>query len=332
MRKTAHPFPKTEAPSLSVNDLARQVKSWLLDSEVRQLSRATIENRRIVTDKLLWYCRQEEFGVVGLPELRQFLAYLSTGHESEGGRWDNGQLKRKAKSGTAATYYGRLRSFFNFLVDEGVLESSPLATMKAPVDRPDQIQPFTLEQVTALMNAAKRSRHPKRDFALISFMLDTGVRASEVCSIRMSDVDISGRRVRVLGKGNKERSVYFGASTTKALWAYLREEDRGDDSPLFMSDRGTHARDAMTRSGLLQLMERLGKAARIDAARCSPHTCRHTFAVEFLRNGGNLFTLQQLLGHTGLKQTQRYVALAQADMEKQHRAYSPVDRMKGKTR
>ena len=330
MRKTALPFRQAEAASLPVQDIARHAQGWLLDSEIRQLSPATVANRKIILDKLVWFCRQHEFESCGLLELRQFLAYVSTGHEAEGGRWRNVNLTQKAKAGTAATYYGRLRSFFNFLVVEGVLDASPFATMRAPVDRPDQIQPFTQDQIGELLVAAKRSRHPKRDHALVSFLLDTGVRASELCDIRMRDVDLSGRRVRVLGKGNKERSVFFGASTTKALWAYLREKkNRTDDTPLFLSDRGGKAGEAMTRSGVLQLVGRLGEAAELDATRCSPHTFRHTFAVEFLRNGGNLFSLQQLLGHTGLKQTQRYIALASADLEKQHRAYSPVDRLKG---
>jgi site-specific recombinase XerD len=84
----------------------------------------------------------------------------------------------------------------------------------------------------------------------------------------------------------------------------------------------------LTRSGLLQLIRRLGKAAKIEACRCSPHTFRHTFAVEFLRAGGNVFTLKELLGHTTLTMTQRYVAIAQADIESQHRRFSPADRLK----
>lgn len=83
----------------------------------------------------------------------------------------------------------------------------------------------------------------------------------------------------------------------------------------------------MKRSGLLQLIRRLGRKAGIQATRCSPHTFRNTFAVEFLRGGGNLFSLQQLLGHSSLSMTNRYVALAQGDIENQHRQFSPADRL-----
>ena len=141
---------------------------------------------------------------------------------------------------------------------------------------------------------------------------------------------MSARKCIVLGKGNKHRVVYFGRQTAKALWNYLREEDREPCSPVFLSDRGTKAGEPLTRAGLRQLIERLGKAANIEAVRCSPHTFRHTFAVTFLRNGGNVFSLQQILGHTSLQMTNRYVAVSQADLERQHRQFSPVDRLGGK--
>ena len=88
----------------------------------------------------------------------------------------------------------------------------------------------------------------------------------------------------------------------------------------------------LTRTGLRVLIGRLGKVAKVETTRCSPHTFRHTFSVEFLRAGGNVFTLQQLLGHTHLHMTNRYVALAQADIENQHRQFSPVARLKGRSR
>jgi len=155
--------------------------------------------------------------------------------------------------------------------------------LRPPVNRPDQIQPFTEEQIDALLAAAKRSQHPRRDEAIVLFLLDTGVRASELCNLRMKDMDLQGRRCTVVGKGNKTRSIYFGRNTTKALWQYLKENPREEDESVFTSDRGTRAGEPLTRSGLLQLMMRLGKAAKIEATRCSSHTWRHTFAVTFLK-------------------------------------------------
>jgi len=329
MQKTAHPFPKSEV-AIGLAELDRYAKGWLLDSEIRQLSPGTLASRRLVVEKLLWFLRQQELSTCGTMELRQFLAYLTNSHESEGGRWGNDRRRRRMRPSSIGMYYGRLRTLFRFLVDEGILEASPMESVRPPVVRSDQVQPFTQAQINALLQAAKRSNHPRRDEAILLILLDTGLRASELCSLKMKDVDLPGRRCIVLGKGNKRRAVYFGRDTTKAIWNYLKEQERDDEDPLFYSDRGTRKGEAMTRSGLLQLFERLGKVAKVEATRCSPHTCRHTFAVEFLRGGGNTFALMQLLGHTSLKMTNRYVALAQADIEHQHRQYSPVDRLRSR--
>ena len=155
-------------------------------------------------------------------------------------------------------------------------------------------------------------------------MLDTGVRASDLCGLPFNDVDIVSRKTIILGKGNKHRSVYFGRETGRLLWQYVREEGIEGTEPLFLSTK----RNAFTCSGLLQLIERLGDSAGVEATRCSPHTLRHTFAVMFLRGGGSVFTLKEMIGHTAISMTSRYVALAQADVQNKHRLFSPVERMR----
>lgn len=314
---------------LDLSILERFAEGWLLDGEIRQHSPQTNAVRRIVIQKLLWFLKDREYPACGTQELRQFLAYLTRGHNDEGGRWGNPQLTRPVRPRTVKDYHGHLRTFFRWIVTEGAIGDSPMEPIAAPISRPDQIQPFTDQQLEALLAAAKKSTHPKRDEAIVLLLLDTGLRASELCGLRLSDLDMQNKRLSALGKGSKHRTVSFGRTAARSLWNYLREDPREPESPLFLSDRGTGSGGPMTRSGLLQLMERLGARAGIQATRCSPHTFRHTFAVSFLRNGGNVFTLQQILGHTSLTMTNRYVALAQADIERQHRMYSPVDALKG---
>jgi site-specific recombinase XerD len=297
---------------------------WLLACEIAQHSKRTIGNRRSILDKFIWFLKQRGYSTCGTLELRQFLAYLNKGHTQAGGRWGNSQQTRPVRPRTVKDYHNHLRTLFRWIVAEGGMEVSPMVRIPAPTARPDQIQPFTPAQVQALLAAAKQSTHARRNEALVWFLLDTGIRASELCALTGKDVDFQARRCVVLGKGNKHRTVPFGGTAARALWNYLKDEPHEPEEALFLSERG----EALTRSGLLQLIERLGKAAKIDAIRCSPHTFRHTFAVEFLRAGGNVFSLQQLLGHTDLKMTNRYVALAQADIEAQHRQFSPADRLK----
>lgn len=316
---------------LDTGTLRRSIVSWLLDGKLRQLSPGTLANRKLITDKLLWFLTQQELPECGVPELKRFFAYLGSGHEQEGGRWGNPANCKPVRPSTFLMYYGRLRTLFASLVEEGTIESSPFDHLKPPIVRDDQIQPFTQTQTHALLHAASLSACPKRNKAILLFLLDTGVRASELCGLLMKDIDIAGQKATVLGKGNKKRTVYFGRMATRALISYLKEDEHTAKEALFFAwEEGRSSRNGLTRSGLTQLIRRLGRAAKLEAVRSSPHTFRHTFAVEFLRNGGNQFTLMNLLGHTQMKQTSRYVALAQADIENQHRQYSPADTMQTK--
>ncbi|HZT41462.1 MAG TPA: tyrosine-type recombinase/integrase [Chthonomonadaceae bacterium] len=328
MNNRAPRFAKTDAASVTVNDLERYAEGWLLAGEIDQHSSRTLDSRRSILNKLLWFLRQKELSCCGTMELRQFLAYLTNGHKEEGGRWGNAQQTRPVRPRTVHTYHGHLRTFFRWIVSEDGLEISPMERIPVPTARADQVQPFTPGQVDALLYAAKQSKYPHRNQAIIYLLLDTGLRASELCALKREDVDFQAKHCSVLGKGNKRRIVPFGKTAAKALWNYLKAEPCDPDDPLFLSERG----DPLTRSGLRLLFVRLGRVAGITAARCSPHTFRHTFAVEFLRAGGNVFTLQQILGHTTLSMTNRYVALAQADIENQHRQFSPADRLKKRDR
>ena len=208
-----------------------------------------------------------------------------------------------------------------------------MARVKPPIDRPDQVQPFTNDQVLDILAAAKKSSHPKRDYAICIFLLDSGLRVSEMCSLTMADLDMPARSATVEGKGGKKRSISFGAQTTKALWSYLREYERHEHQAIFLSDRGLETGEALTSNGVLQMLHRLADRAELKNVRCSPHTFRHTFAINFLRNGGNQFTLMQILGHTDTKMTQRYVAFAEADVARQQKIHSPADHIiKGRNR
>lgn len=293
------------------------------------MSARTLGNRREVLRKLAWFLEQRGLKQVGPNELRAFFLYLTRPAEP-GGRWGNPRETGLLKPGTVVTYFNVLRTLCAHLVETEALPVSPMAKLKPPIDRPDQIQPFTGEQVSALEAQARRSVYPLRDSAIVLLLLDTGMRASELCGLRVQDVDLVGRRCVVRGKGGKERALSLGQRATRAVWAHLRGREDEPEAALFQSQRGQRPGEGFTRSGLTQLIHRLGEAAGIVGVRCSPHTFRHTFSIEFLRAGGNQFTLMEILGHQDLKQTSRYLRLAQADIERQHRAFSPGDRMKRK--
>ena len=314
------------ADPINVQELRKFGQGWILDGQYRQLSPLTAEARRNVLDHFFWWLARDQALTCGAQEIKGFLNYATIGHREPGGRYGVAKLNKPLRPRTVKDIYGILRSFFRYLVAEGYIQESPVEAVRPPIHRPDQIQPFSEDQIKSLLQAAKQTRNPKRDEALLLFMLDTGVRASELCGLKFSDVDIVSRKAIVLGKGNKHRAVYFGRETGRALWQYVRDEGIEGNTALFLSVD----RQPFTRSGLLQLVERLGSVCKIEATRCSPHTLRHTFAVMFLRGGGSVFTLKEMLGHTDLAMTSRYVSLAQADVQNQHRQFSPVERLRGR--
>ncbi|MGI4789504.1 MAG: tyrosine-type recombinase/integrase, partial [Janthinobacterium lividum] len=197
-----------------------------------------------------------------------------------------------------------------------------------PVCRADQIQPFTPDQVEAILAACRQTQQPRRDEAMIMLLVDTGVRASELCGLKHQDLDLTEKRITVLGKGGKKRTIYFGQRSTKALWTYLGGKPVDADAPLFPSERASAKGDHLSRFGLRDMIGRLEEKAGITGVRCSAHTFRHSFAVSFLRGGGQVYALKEIMGHTDLKMTLKYVALAEADLASQRR-FSPGDQLTG---
>lgn len=326
--------PRTPGSPISATDLARYARAWILDCRARGLSHRSTESYQAALDALLWWLGREKLPHCGEDELRGFLLYLRTAHDSPEGRLrdepsparrgSNAQHK-PLSSRTLLNYYRSVRTLFAWMVEEGVAPASPFDRLRPPVHRASQVQPFTPDQVRALLDATRRSASPRRDRAIVLMLLDTGLRASELIALRWGDLDIAERTARVRGKGGKWRSVSWSGDTARAIVAYAKDRGRDDADPLFLSESGNTPGEALTRGGLGKIILRLGREAGIErAVRCSPHTLRHTFAVMFLRAGGNVFSLKAILGHESLEMTNRYVALAQADLSAQHRQFSPV--------
>jgi site-specific recombinase XerD len=314
--------------------LSRCVEVWLADGQAQGWSPRTLAARRDMLGKFLWWLRQEEcseqLGEISAETIRFFLTYLRT--ETAGARWGSAMpnTARPARPSTVDTYYRALRAFFNFAVREGLLAVSPCQRLKPPRVPKDQVQPFTPEQAQALVDAAKQSAQPARDTALVLVLLDTGLRVSELCSLRVGDVDPETKEITVRGKGGKRRTIFVGPNVRRAVWRYIERERRleSEDEPLFIAHRGRRTDGGLTPNGICQLFHRLGRAAGIRGTRVSPHTARHYFAISMLRNGANLFELQQLMGHEDLTMLRRYVALAEADLARVHRTASPAARLK----
>lgn len=319
----------TGEEDISGADLALGVADWLADGKYRDCTPATLQKRTIITRNLLWFLTDQKNTGCGVAELKAFITYLRTGHDDPRGRWGNPHNNRPTGRSTAATYYATIKTLFRYLIEEGYVETSPLERMEKPRESKHQVQPFAISEVDSMIEQTKKTDHPKRNKAIIMLLLDTGMRASEMCGLLKRDVDLDGRYVVLMGKGKKRRQLPLRPKTVSAIALYIRQDGGRDEmDPVFRSERGIKIGDNLTRSGLLRLVSRLGDAAGIIAKRSSPHTFRHTFAIEFLRAGGNVYALMHALGHSSLKTCMIYLAIAQADLQEQHRQHSPVNKLK----
>ena len=314
---------------IAAEDVKCFTTEWFLETELQQLSPKTLTIREEFLGKFLWFLEERDIKEVGSSEIKSFLLYLSKGHLEKGGRFGNPKLTNPLRPISVNGYYRVLRGFFNWLESEELIEANPMGRVKAPTARTENKQPISDENVIKLLHAAKNSTSNLRDEALLLLLLDTGLRASEICSLQIGDIDVQARSFKVVGKGNKIRMGHFGCSTLKSLFRYLRSRKRAaTDEPLFLSRKG----GKLTVNGLKQLTERLAKVAGIEPSLCGPHAFRRTFAVNIIRAGANLFSVQSMLGHTDLQMTRKYVQLAESDIENQHRQFSPVDRMRSRSR
>jgi integrase/recombinase XerD len=296
------------------------IEDWLADCESAHFSSRTIELRRDLTARLLRFLSQNQHRYCGTRELRLFFASLI-----------NERTGKPLRPVTADTYRRNFSALFNWLIREGELQESPLARIRKPPVKTDIIQPLSQEQIEALVAAARRDPNPRlraRNTALLLFLLDTGARSSEARELTYENLDLTHRQASLLGKGNKRRTVYFSKRTARALYHYIDTQSQEPFRCVFLTESGINPHDQFTRRGFYQVISKLFLRAGIKASKRGPHLLRHTFAIHYLRGGGRQKELMMMLGHEDMKQTNAYTALAEADLEEQHRRCSPVERMK----
>jgi len=224
---------------------------------------------------------------------------------------------------TALNYHTGLSSLWSWAVENNLAAENIVRKVKPPSPEQREIIPFTRAEVSHLLNACEGGGNVLRDQAILLLLLDTGIRASEMCDLRIRDLNIPERRLLVIGKGRKERILKISKRTLSAIKTYLAERgitnlQYARRNHLFV----TKQENPVRRDTIRQLMERLGARAGIPGVHA--HRFRHTFAINFLRNGGNIYTLQKFLGHTTLDMVKRYLKIAQTDLDLDHDKASPV--------
>ena len=258
--------------------------------------------------------------------VRAFLVYLREDVRADENNPHKPTRDASLSPKTIQGYARTLKAFFSWATREGLLPSNPAQHIRIPKAPNVLIATLSDSQVRRILSEVdQRDPIGYRDYCILLMLLDTGIRLSEIVNLEVSNVELERGFFKVLGKGARERLVPFGAQVQKALWRYLH---KFRPEPMHPNVRNLFLRadgQEITSDQVYRLIRGYGEKAGITGVRCSPHTFRHTFAKSFLLNGGDLFSLQKILGHASLAVVRMYVELAPEDVQIQHRRYSPMD-------
>ena len=236
---------------------------------------------------------------------------------------------KEYKSATLARKLSSIKSFFIFLEDEKIINSNPVKFLKFP--KLERKIPKTLNQQiidTMLDNSKYLSL---RDSAIIELIYATGIRASELINIKITDIDFNEASLRILGKGSKERIIPIHDLALKLISSYWKNEIYNHNK-LVKNKKIKFKRDLLflnvngkklTRQGLWYIIKNISKKLGLDINKVSPHILRHTFATHLLYNGVPLRHLQELLGHSNISTTQIYTHLSDQYIESEYSKFRP---------
>jgi integrase/recombinase XerD len=213
---------------------------------------------------------------------------------------------------TVARKVAAARSFFGFLLSDGIIKTDPTENMSSPSVGKALPKPIPIAQVQLLMAQPDKQQtaEAKRDRAMLELLYASGMRISELVALNMGDVNFEGDYfVRCLGKGRKERIIPLYENIAKTVKKYVDEErpklaHGRKENALFLNSRG----ERLTRQGFWQKLKEYAKDAGLDT-HISPHTLRHSFATHMLSGGADLRSVQELLGHANISTTQVYTHL-----------------------
>ena len=308
----------TLQPLAVVAPLDAFVAAFLLDREAARCTPKTLEHYQYTCGSFVAYLRARSVSQIREISPHHIRAYLVS-------------LQRRGLKDTTQHVHARgIKAWLNWLVREGDLDASPMRKVAMPRLEQRVPAPFSPEEIRRLLDACdQRDALGVRNRAIVLTLLDTGLRAAELVSLCVGDVNMRSGMLTLMGKGRKQRTVRVGSKARAAILRMLalgQGARHGD--PLWATCASNAPQGSpLTRHGLQTMLRRLG--ARAGVTPCGPHRFRRTFALWCLRDGMDLHSLRMLMGHSSLAVLQRYLALAGEDIERAHIAHSPVDRLLG---
>ena len=241
-------------------------------------------------------------------EILDYLKYL-----------DNNKLSNK----TISRHLSSLRSFYNYLVEIKILDTNVFKRVRNPKVEKKLPNYLSVNEIEELLNSIHEdTKENIRDKCLFEIMYSCGMRVSEVSNLKVSNINFSDNTIRVMGKGSKERIVYYGSYLKDILDKYLKVRDeflkKGNIDNLFINSNG----DILSRQSITYIVNKIEKKSLINH-KISPHILRHSFATHLLDNGADLRSVQELLGHENLDTTEIYTHVSNERLRSVYLKYHP---------
>lgn len=301
------------------------IQEFLLDCETGGLSQATLQLYQRTLADFADSLQKVRLNEIEPTDIRAWIKALKA-------RPSRSKDSKTLSPASVRTYVAVLKSFFAWATKEGYLteQRNPMRNIRTPKVPRKVIPSLDRETLNRLLKTWDSPRaSDRRNQVMIVTLLDTGLRASELLGLQLDDFDPTRGSLRVNGKGNRQRLVPISETVSKMLSAYIENvrphlaKDQANGY-LFLSQKGR----CLKAAELSRIVRRAKTEAGINGATiCTPHTLRHTFAISWCRNGGNIFYLQKILGHASLDMSRRYVEECFTDLSNEHRNRSPAEAM-----
>lgn len=307
--------------------VSKLIDDFLVYQQYKNNSPATIEYYKINLSMFSKYLTERDISSideVDINVLRQYVLYLKNKPRHKNNTFSKPKTDESISSKSVQTYTRAIRCFLNYLYQEKYIHTDFNQLFKLPKATKKVIEILSDDEIRRIINHFSLENELEcRNYIIVSLMIDSGLRLSELVRLNVDDIYTEQGYLKIKGKGDKERIVPIGTHSQKAILKYLnflRPEPALESIKTFLlcSDG-----KPITQETIKSMMVRLSKSVEIP--RLHPHLCRHTFATRYLMAGGNLFTLQQILGHTSLEMVRNYSHLAASHATLKHKQLSPVD-------
>lgn len=280
------------------SDLKKRIAYYLGAKKIDGLSPRTLANYKY-TLELFSQRMSKSVSKITTDDIRGYITYLST--------------ERKLSETSLQTHISVLRAFFGWLHTEEKIKKNPMLKIRSlKLDKKNARQALSVEELERLRDACKGYREK----ALVEFLVSSGCRLSEVAQLNVSDVNFAERNVTVIGKGDKERMVYFSVRARLMLQEYIKERKGGEG--LFVSSKTPYL--PLKPRAIQRIIHGLSERAGLEG-RVHPHLLRHTFATHALNSGMDVTVIQRLLGHENIATTQIYAAMNEDVVKHQYNKY-----------